>query len=718
MTVTALEDLPGRGIKPLSSLLSHPRLALGIFCLVLLAGLPLVFIKGRSYYATTATVQVMPSYMRNLRDHGDLSFPSNTQYREFRQQQARSILRYDIVRDALRSLGEEAAVWRLPSETESMAVQRLRHTFSVRAIPDTYMIDISRQAEQAEGLDRLVNAVVNTYVERMQEELVYGSGARIHNLTERRDTLAATLDAAVADRSALALELGISAFSGEEENPYDRIRSELRMSLGEAKKQRFAAEARLQAFLDHGETDIDTRSIQDAILVDPGLANLKANLLKRRADVLTQVNGLTEEHLAYQELDEELQRIDREIETQTQRLGDAIRSSLLARYQATVDQARQVEANLEEELRKQETQAAHFAEVYNRALSLTHDIDLTRKEIDALNRRLNDFAAEENAPGFVRLVTPALAPEIPFGTGKKKLALLLIIAAAAAGLAAPTARDLLDRRLKTVNDVERVLGIPSLGWLIEQQDAPSCLFAEEQLRRMAVKLLREHDEQGSCIFPVSAAAPGAGSSDFVLALGRVLDSLGYRTLVVEANALRPDSRFSDIPRDGLADCLSAGTDPLTCVIPADDRLPARLPVGRLGGKRHLAGISALDSVLGEFQHAFSFILIDAPPLTLSADAELIARKTQQLLLLVESEAHKPGELRRVRRILEAIDPRTVGIVINRIRPFLGGGYLRSSMIEYLSGRKSDDYFTTPLWKLRLRSYLFAMKRRRIGYDNA
>ena len=105
MSETVTANLPGRGIKPLASLLAHPRLALAAFLIVLLAGIPVIFIKGQSMYATTATVQVAPRYMKNLRDDGELSFPSNTQYREFLEHQTRSVLRYDIVLAAMISIG-------------------------------------------------------------------------------------------------------------------------------------------------------------------------------------------------------------------------------------------------------------------------------------------------------------------------------------------------------------------------------------------------------------------------------------------------------------------------------------------------------------------------------------------------------------------------------------------------------------------------------------
>jgi uncharacterized protein involved in exopolysaccharide biosynthesis len=96
--------LPGRGIKPLDSLLNHTRLVILTFVLVVLVGLPVVWVKGVSTYQATATIQVAPRYMKNLKDDNELDFQSNSQYRQFVEQQTKTINRYDILQKALLSL--------------------------------------------------------------------------------------------------------------------------------------------------------------------------------------------------------------------------------------------------------------------------------------------------------------------------------------------------------------------------------------------------------------------------------------------------------------------------------------------------------------------------------------------------------------------------------------------------------------------------------------
>ena len=696
---TATVDLPSRGIKPLVSLIAHPRLALAAFLMVLLAGIPVIFIKGQSLFATTATVQVAPRYMKNLRDDGELSFPSNTQYREFLEHQTRSVLRYDIVQDALRSLGDKASVWRLPAESERQAVERLRTQMSVRSIPDTYMIEISLQSEKKEGLADLVNAVVKTYLDRMKIERIYGADVRQRNIEEREADLLSRIEAKTAKRTEIGLQLGIGSFGEKVENPYDRVLSAQRSALTEARNKRFDAEAKLGAFQKRGETDINTRSVQEAVLIDPGLANLKSNLYKRRAELLTQISGLTPKHPAYAELTAEMKRIESEIETQIGTLTRQVSGSVLARYETTVDQARQVEADLARDFAEQEKKGAHFASLFNQAMTLTQDLDQDRKELNVMRERLNEFAAEANSFGFVRLVTPALPPELPFGPGKKKLFLMVLVAALGAGLLAAVGRDLLDTRVHTVNDAERVLGIPALGWMVEGSDGATAMFGEDQLRRMAGGLIREQDEHGTHVFTFSSVKPGAGSSEMVFALGRTLNALGYPALVVEANAFKPDARMREGAGDiaGLVQCLAGQAEAADCIIPATGTLPARVWVGDTAGQRHIDRLDRMGELATRWQENFGFILVDIPPLLLSADAEILARNLQHLVLVVEAAGITRGELRRAGRQIEKVAPAAVGVVVNRVQPFEGGGYLREMLVEYLTGRKAAEYFTQPGW---------------------
>lgn len=689
-------QLQGLGIKPMVSLLAHWRAAAWAFGLVVLLGIPVVWVKGRPHYLATATVQVAPRYMKNIKDDNELDFQSNSQYRQFVEHQARSVARFDILSRTLSVLGDKASILRLPGESERRSIERLQERLVVLPVPDTYLMQIALESDSKEGIADIVNTVVEIYLLRMKEEQMYGSEERVKNLELRAKEILAQVMLKTQRRTTIALELGVTTFNDGDGNPYDKLLLSTRATLAEARNIRMAAEAKMEAFIASGETDISTRSINESILSDPGLNSFKASLNTRRASLLSTVSGLSVEHPANIAAHQELKEIEREIQIQTTSLTKDINKSLLSRFQMTRDQARRYEQGLEQILQGQEKSSARFAVLFNEALTLSSEIEQHNKEIDTFRERINFFAAERSALGFVRLVTPALPPETPFGPGRKKLAMLLLLAALLAGGLIPILIDLADRRIRTVNDAERTLGLPSLGWLIEQDNAASKMFAQDQLRRIAGGLIREQASHDTRVFALCGVKPGAGCSNLSLDLALALNALGYPTLVVEANAFRPDPRFaSDKP--GLSQCLLDQARPSECISAADQGLPARVSVGTASEVVHLDRLDRLPETIQQWSGQYRFILVDMPPLLLSADAEIMINRLGQILLVVEAGGISRGELSRAGRLLEKTATHAVGIIVNRIKPLEGGGYIHQLLIEFLTQRKFSQ-FEAPLSK--------------------
>ena len=693
-------SLPGRGIRPLASLLAHGWLPLAVAVGVLAVGLPLAWKKGEPSYRAEAAIQVAPRYMRNLKEDQELDFQSNTQYRQFVEHQRKSVARHDVLRDALASLGAQRTLWQRASETERQAIERLRERLVVASVPDTYLLRVALEGGRPEGLAEVTNAVTRTFIDRMKAEQIYGADERTRQLREREAELLAVIAAKGGQRAEIAQSLSLTTFNEATPNPYDQLVADLRGKLAEARQRRMDADAALAAFKSRGDTNVTTRSVQDAVLNDPGLNSLKGALSTRRATLLVQKSGLKPDHPGAVAADRELAEIDSELKSQSGRLEGGVRGNLQARLQGTADQAAEVERGLQQDLAAIEAQASQFARLFQEATTLTADIGQARAEMDKVRERVNYIDIESSSFGFLRLVSPALVPEQPFGPGRKKLLLMVLLAAAAAGVLAPVLRDLLDRRVHTVNDAQRVMGIAPAGWQIERGDNASQIFGDEQLRRMAAALMRSQQARGQRVFGFSGCKPGAGTTSLVLELGQTLRTLGCRVLVVEANGYASDARYTSA-RPGLAQLLRAQASADEVITEATATLPARVAASGPGSEGRIAieRLDRLEEALRHWSQSADYVLVDMPPLLASADAELLVRSVGQVLLVVQAGAVTQGEVRRASRLLQTIDPEAVGLVVNRISPFTTGGYLRELMLETLSGRRSDTVFTTPRWRL-------------------
>lgn len=697
-------QLKGLGITPLASLKKHRRAALIGMIVVILLGIPFAWIKGKPKYMTMATVQVAPRYMKNQKEDNELDFQSNAQYRQYVVHQSRSIKRYDILEQALKDLGDNRSVWQKKGESDRKAVERLQEQLAVMTIPDTYLLQIMLEDGKKEGLELVVNAVVDAYLNTMRDEQMYGSDERSQLLATREKSLLEAINAKTARRTTISLELGITSFAEAAGNPYDKILADSRSSRTEARRLRYAAEAKLQAYLAKGETDITTRSVQENILNDPGLNSFKSGLNNRRALLVTQLTGLTANHPAGAAARVELVEIDEAIKRQSEKLRSEVAGNLKSRYEMTVEQAQRYEKDLESLLKEQEAASANFARLFNEAVTLSNELAQLRKELEALRDRLNFFAAERGSIGFVRPVTTALPPDTAFGPGRKKLMILVLMAGGVLGLLIPIAIDMLDRRIRSVSDAERTLGLPSLGWLVERNGEATKILAADQMRRLAASLLRERERHGTTVFGLCGVKPGAGVSELTLELANTLTAMGFATLAVEANAFHCDPRFGAAPA-GLAQALAGEVSAFDCVLPAADGLPARVRVGTDTAQRHLGSLQRLDDLLTQWRSQYSYVLVDMPSLLLSADAEILLNQIGQTLLVVEANSISKGELGRAARMLEKIAPKAVGVIVNRIETLNDGGYLREVMIEQISRKKFADFQTQPQWQLRLQMLL-------------
>jgi succinoglycan biosynthesis transport protein ExoP len=114
------------------------------------------------------------------------------------------------------------------------------------------------------------------------------------------------------------------------------------------------------------------------------------------------------------------------------------------------------------------------------------------------------------------------------------------------------------------------------------------------------------------------------------------------------------------------------------------------------GRQAGAGIHRIDllkQAVGAWSQDYEFILIDLPPVLLSADSELLIDALGQVFLVVEAQAVSKGEVARTKRLLEKLDPEAVGLFVNNIPVFDGGGYLKALIIETLTKERFSDFMS-------------------------
>lgn len=684
---------PASNFNPIMSLIRYRWLSLFSLLLVAVLGFFILQQKaGVPSYAVHAKLLVSPKFINNLTTDRSFNLHGN-EYSLYVAQQEELIKRADILRETLRQ-PEAAKYWLYPNESVESGAVRLRINLSTSstARKDPF-ITVTLKNAKPDGLAIVLNTLLKVYIKKSQQEYFYDSSGRIQRLLARKEQLLANIEQKRQNRSKIAENLGVTTFNATALNPYDQILIDSNKAFTQARRARVEAEAQLKSLDD--KEGYKSQSALDSMVAaelntDPVLKSIKTNLMRKRSERQADVIGMKSTHPERQRADKDVAAIDEYLRQVEEEYAKNIRQRILKDYQAKVHQAKQIEQALANEVTRQSELATQYSHRYNQALVITNEIERTEKQLTAIGDRVDFLALESEAPGFVRIDTEAKIPRLTEGSTSKKLIVLLLGLAFALGVGLPILLDTLDRRIRAPSDVHRILGFPPLAWILEQKDQKTKDLSLDNLRRLALVLERDKKSHKTLCFALTSVKPGGGTSTLTLELANMLTQLGIRTLAVELNAFKSDARFMGSEKQGLADMLISEHIVLSqlqnLIVSATPTLPERLPVGSHSGD-HLVTYGRLPEILNYLNEYYDLILIDSPPILLSADAELLGEVSGGVLLVIEANKVQPGELKRAAHLLERLDPPVVAAVLNRVKPFKGGGYFAELLKEHATRAK-------------------------------
>lgn len=676
--------------KPWVSLRKRKWLILGIILLINAIGLPLAWTLGVSYYSTRAVLFVAPRFAANLSPEKELDLRGE-EYVMYTLQQVRLLTNSEVLREVLQN-PDIRPLWVKPGMDENDVIDNLRKLISIESSRRSPFIIVVLKARFARGLDKTVNALIEIYLKKSQEANIYNSKLRISNLQQRQAELMHNIPAWHNRRAKISEELGVTTFQETNLNPYDDILVSNTVAYNNARRARVEAEAKLNTLEKTDKKNPKTPTpleaqVNEQVFNDSVLKSFKTKLTERRVDLMTQLLGLTAEHPTFQRIEREIAKIDSDIQKATESLAQEIRGRILEQRRAEFMQAQKVEQALSGEVQYQREQASHYTTLYNEALALNRELDRAYKQLDAINERISYLNIEANAPGFVRVDASAKEPRYPETGGRKKPLLIVIGLSLGLALIIPILLDLLDSRIQTVGEVHKLMGFAPLAWLLDRKDMRNQELARDQLLRLAYALQREYLNNKTRCYVVTSIKPQGGATSLCLELTQMLNQLGIRSLAVECNAFKPDACYGETTQ-GLAQLFSSSRlleQLAESILPATENLPARLALGE-SSQRYLITQGRFPEVMDALKNAFDMVLLDCPPILLSADTELVGNLADGVLVVIGARQLHAGELKRAMRLLERIKPSLVATVLNRVEIYQGGGYLAELRQEYATGR--------------------------------
>jgi len=191
----------------------------------------------------------------------------------------------------------------------------------------------------------------------------------------------------------------------------------------------------------------------------------------------------------------------------------------------------------------------------------------------------------------------------------------------------------------------------------------------EELRVVRTQLLMRwfNPEAGRRTLAITSACAREGRSFIAANLAVVFSQLGQRTLLIDADfrAPRQQSIFNVPDRFGLSSALSGRAELSTALPVSGITGLSVLPAGPIPpNPLELLSRASFAALLAKAQQEYDTILIDTPPLTAYADAQCVAFRAGDALLVTREHHTRMAHTERAARELADASARIVGTLMN------------------------------------------------------
>jgi succinoglycan biosynthesis transport protein ExoP len=316
--------------------------------------------------------------------------------------------------------------------------------------------------------------------------------------------------------------------------------------------------------------------------------------------------------------------------------------------------------------------------------TLAREADTNREVYDGLLQRYRELNAAAGITAsniaVIDQAQPPTSPSSPKLIRNLALALLLGLALAATLV---FVRDQVDDRLRVPEDVEAKLHLPLLGViprLPKDEDAQEALEdpkspLAESYNALRTTLLYSTRDGLPKILLVTSAQAAEGKTTTSYAIARAFARVGKRVVLVDADLRRPSvHKATGVEnRIGLSTLLIGEANlPQALTATGIERLTA-LPAGPIPpSPAELLSSPRMAALLEQLESQFDLVVIDSSPVLGLADSTELAALADGVMLVIEADRGRGGQLKAALRRLRSSDPVIIGAALTKFDPARAG----------------------------------------------
>jgi capsular exopolysaccharide synthesis family protein len=575
--------------------------------------------------------------------------------------------------------------------TEEDAAQTLRGRLKVEPVRDSRLATVKLEDTDPQRAQRILAALVDKYVEQNLDDALVSTNQATEWLRGRLDTLKTELESS---------EMALHEYK-EDKNILSVAFDDQSNMLREEMKQ-----------VNDALTSVRTKR-EEVAARRAELAKIKAEDPKDLpASELLQNDLLKQLRSTYEDAVRERDGLIGGGKGKNHPDVLAAEARVNATKAALLSEVRNIQRALDGDLNVLTRQAAGLSGLFERAKKTALDLNLLEIEYNRLrrskenNEKLYSLVLERTKESElarmlrvnnVRVVDRPLVPKAPVRPQVPKSIAVGVLVGLVLGIGAALIRGLLDRSIKTPDDLERELGVAFLGLLPEigskgpapspyakrrrrgaqaaPSNAPELIVHEhpmsgiaEAARTIRTNLLFMAPDHPYRTLLVTSAGPAEGKTTVASCIAIAMAQAGQKVVLMDCDLRRPrihrvfrkghDVGLTTALLDENVDAVIMATEvPNLSIIPAGPIPPN--PAELLHSERFKV-------VLKKVAERFDRVIIDSPPVVPVTDAAILSTLVDGTVLVIRAFKTSQELARHALRALVDIGAKKAGAVLNAV----------------------------------------------------